>query len=111
MVGQPTGEKRHMVLYTCGMKKHAGSLPLLAHACGAAAKALDDAGHAYDMEIVGGYKGLPWTRRGGQRDEIASLTGQKDVPVLLLEDGTAIAGSGAIVEWARANPAGEATAA
>ena len=32
------------------------------------------------------------------------LTGNRWVPTLVLDDGTVIDGSGAIVEWARANP-------
>jgi glutaredoxin len=95
-----------MRLYTCAAKKAGASLPLLLkHPCGVAAKALDDAGYEYELETVGGFKALPITRRG-KRDEIRELTGQEDVPVLLLDDGTtAIHGTKRIVEWARANPA------
>ena len=46
-----------MVLYTCGFKKTAGDLPAaIAHPCGRAAKALDDAGHDYELKTVGGYR-------------------------------------------------------
>ena len=94
-----------MVLYTCGMKKRGATAPVIKHPCGVAAKALDDAGHSYELRVVGGFKNLPFSRRG-KRDEIRRLTGQDDVPVLLLDDGTtAIHGSGRIVEWAAANPA------
>jgi len=89
-----------MRLYTCAGARHGGSLPLVQHPCGKAARALDDAGHAYELEVVGGFKALPWTRRG-ERDHIRALTGQEDVPVLELDDGTAIAGAQAIVAWAR----------
>jgi len=94
-----------MRLYTCAGKKSGASMPLLKHPCGLAAKALDEAGHEYELEVVGGFKAIPPTRRG-KRDEIRELTGQEDVPVLLLDDGeTAIHGSKRIVEWAAANPA------
>lgn len=93
-----------MILYTCGQTKKGGGLPgPLAHPCGRAAKALDDAGHDYELRVAGGYRMLPWTRRG-QRDEIRRLSGQEDVPVLVLGDQQVVSGSGAIVRWARANP-------
>ncbi len=33
------------------------------------------------------------------------MTGQEDVPVLLLDDGATVVGTSAIVDWAAANPA------
>jgi glutathione S-transferase len=90
-----------MLLYTCGAKKSGHPL----HPCGRAAKALDEAGHSYEIETVAGYKLLPWTRRGDARGEIERLTGQSDVPVLVLDDGRTVAGSGEIVNWARSHPA------
>ena len=91
-----------MLLYTCAGKKSAGSLPLIQHPCGRAAKALDDAGHTYDIEVVGGFKHLPLSRRG-KRDKIRELTGQEDVPVLVTSDGDVVTGADAIVEWARSS--------
>ena len=94
-----------MLLYTCPAKKHGGSLPgPLGHPCGRAAKALDDVGHTYDLATVGGFKVVGFTRRG-KRGKIRELTGQEDVPVLVLDDGGVVTGERAIVEWARANPA------
>jgi hypothetical protein len=93
-----------MILYTCAGKKHGASTPLIPHACGRAAKALDDAGHHYELEVVGGFKHVPFSRRG-KRERIAELTGQEDVPVLVTDSGTAVAGSDAIVGWAAENPA------
>lgn len=90
-----------MVLYTCGQKTHAAPF----HPCGKAGHALDKAGYDYEIKAVKGYKLLPWTRRGDERDEIEQLTGQSDVPVLVLDTGEAIAGSGEIADWAEANPA------
>jgi hypothetical protein len=91
-----------MILYTCAGKKRGATLTK--HACGVAAKALDDAGHEYELEVVGGFKALGFTRRG-KRGRIRELTGQEDVPVLVADDGTAIAGSKQIVAWARENRA------
>jgi len=95
-----------MKLYTCGQKGKGGSLPWpITHACGHAMKALDEAGQSYDLKVVPGYRLMPWTRAGDARAEIRKLTGQDNVPVLLLDDGTAIAGSGRIADWAQEHPA------
>ncbi len=93
-----------MKLYTCPARTLGGTAPIVQHPCGVAANALDEAGHEYETQAVGGFKNLPFSRRG-RRDEIVSLTGQEDVPVLLLDDGTVVQGSRRIVEWAAANPA------
>jgi glutathione S-transferase len=90
-----------MVLYTCGQQKKQASL---GHPCGRAARALDRAGHSYELKTVAGYRLLPWTRKPGTRDEIKRLSGQENVPILALDDGEVIAGSGEIVRWAKANP-------
>jgi len=95
-----------MILYTCGAKKQGGALPgPLAHPCGRAAKALDDAGHDYELQTVGGYRMLPWTWRTRSRDraEIKRLSGQEQVPILVLDDSEVISGSGEIAEWAAQN--------
>jgi len=89
-----------MILYTCAVRKRGATSPLIKHPCGVAAKALDDAGQPYDVKVVGGFKKLPFSRRG-KRQEIEELTGQQDVPVLVLDDGTAIAGTAAIASWVK----------
>ncbi len=87
-----------MTLYTCGAKKSGAPL----HPCGRAARALDGAGCEYELKTVPGYKLMPWTRRGDARDEIEQLSGQSDVPILVLDDGEVVTGTGAIVRWANA---------
>jgi hypothetical protein len=93
-----------VLLYTCPGRHHGASTPLVKHPCGLAAKALDDAGHHYEVEVVGGFKHLPLSRRG-RRDKIVELTGQEDVPVLVADDGSVIAGWREIVVWAQTHPA------
>jgi glutaredoxin len=75
----------------------------LAHPCGRAAKALDDADLPYQHRMVRGGKFKLWTlpKRAHDREEIERLTGQRDVPVLVLDDGSVIVGSGRIVAWAK----------
>jgi hypothetical protein len=49
---------------------------------------------------------MPWTwgqRRSG-RGEVKELTGQINLPVLALDEGRTIIGSGKIAEWAKAHP-------
>ena len=97
-----------MVLYTCPDGKSFGSLPApIAHPCGRAAKALDDAGHSYEhRQVKGGTLKLwTWPSRARDRAEIEELSGQRGVPILVLDDGEVVTGSGAIVSWARANSA------
>lgn len=92
-----------MVLYTCPARTHAATTPVIKHPCGVAAKALDDAGQQYEVRVVGGFKNVPFSRRG-KRQEIIELTGQEDVPVLVTDDGSVVTGTASIVAWARALP-------
>jgi len=93
-----------VVLYTCTDGKAFGAAPApFAHPCGRAAKALDDAGHTYDWKKVKGgtLKLWTWPARAKDRAEIEKLSGQRSVPILLLDSGEVVTGSGAIVRWAR----------
>ena len=92
-----------MILYTCGQKK---SHAAIGHACGRAAQALDEAGYEYELRDLPGYRMMPWTwgeRRSG-RDEVKDLTGQINLPVLLLDEGKTVVGSGEIADWAKSHP-------
>jgi glutathione S-transferase len=93
-----------VLLYTCPAGTHGASAPLLKHPCGVAAKALEESGHSYSTKVVGGFKHVPLSRIGRRR-EILELTGQQDVPVLVLDDADTVIGTAAIVAWARAHPA------
>jgi glutathione S-transferase len=101
-----------VVLFTCTDGKAFGGLPApIAHPCGRAAKALDDAGHSYELRRVKGgtLKLWTWPTRARDRAEIERLSGQRAVPILVLDDGEVLTGSGTIAHWARANappPAG-----
>ena len=93
-----------MVLYTCGQKKALGRA---GHPCGRAARALDTAGHEYELRTVKGYRLAPWQRmsRKADRAEITRLSGTPEVPILVLDDGTIVSDSSRIVQWAREHPA------
>jgi glutathione S-transferase len=99
-----------MILYTCGQKTHG---PALLHPCAKAGKALDDAGFEYEMKVMGGgYRLLPWTRgnRDEERAEVKELSGTNEVPILVLDDGEVISGSGTIAGWAKEHPIARAAA-
>lgn len=100
---------RSVVLYVCSEGTSLGSLPApIAHPCGRAAVALDRAGHEYELRKVKGGKLKLWTlpSRGRDRAEVEEISGQRDVPMLVLDDGEVVVGSGAIVRWAGENGAG-----
>ena len=97
-----------MILYTCAFGKAGGGLPgPLAHPCGKAAKALDDAGHRYETKEVkgGSLKFWTWPSRARDRAEVERLSGQRAVPILVLDGGEVVTGSGTIARWAREHPA------
>lgn len=84
-----------------------GDLPApIAHPCGRAAKALDRAGCAYEHKQVDGGVLKFWTlpKRAQDRAEVQRLSGQRAVPILVLDGGEVISGSGRIVSWAQAHP-------
>lgn len=77
------------------------------HPCGNAHDALTKAGHEPEIVKV---KGLGMGPRflnvmtDGRR-EVEKVSGQRAVPVLVLDDGEVVADSKRIVEWAEAHPA------
>ena len=95
-----------MTLYVCYGTFRAAPRPG-GHPCGNAYWALRDAGHEPQVVRSYGSATLPdaiFNRTAGRR-RAKELTGRSTVPVLELDDGTAIAGSDEIVAWARGNPA------
>jgi glutathione S-transferase len=50
---------------------------------------------------------MPWTwsSRAEDREEVERLSGTRTVPILVLDNGQVISGSGEIRRWARENPA------
>jgi hypothetical protein len=77
------------------------------HPCKNAHDALAAAGHHPELVRSYGWTVLPdvpFNQPAG-RKRAKQLTGSSTVPVLELDDGTAIGGSHEIVAWARANPA------
>ncbi len=88
-----------MILYACPIGKSGAPV----HPCARAAKALDDAGHSYELRTVKGGSLKPWTwhRRERDRAEIRRLSGQLAVPILVLDEDQVITGSSAIARWAQ----------
>jgi glutathione S-transferase len=93
-----------MILYTCGQKTVG---PGFAHPCAKAGNALDAAGYQYEIKTVGGYRLAVWTwgKRKEDRAEVRELSGTDEVPILVLDDGDVVSGSGAIARWAKEHPA------
>ena len=93
-----------MKLYVCYGTWKAAPRPG-GHPCGTAYHALVDAGHRPDVVKSYGLGILPEAlnqTRGRRRAK--ELTGSSLVPVLELDDGTAVGGSREIAAWAKANP-------
>jgi glutathione S-transferase len=78
----------------------------MVHPCAKAARALDAAGYEYEIKTVSGYRGAFWTwaSRGEDRAEVKKLSGRTEVPILVLDDGEVVAGSGRIARWAQEHP-------
>jgi len=79
------------------------------HPCGQAYHALREAGHAPEVVRAYGLAILPdaFNQTAG-RKRAKELTGSSTVPVLELDDGTAIADSKNIIAWAKEHPAAKA---
>jgi glutathione S-transferase len=90
-----------MKLYVCY-----GTIGGRHHACARAHDALRDAGHEFEVEKT--YGCFRTDRFWPGRREVKDLTGNYKVPTLVLDDGTVVDESQAIVDWASANPAGAA---
>jgi glutathione S-transferase len=90
------GEK--LTLYVCHIDE-GGPPP---HACKRAQKALHGAGHDFEKIVFARGKlfGL-FTK--GRRPELKAISGQEQLPVLMLPDGSTINGSASIIAWARAH--------
>lgn len=93
----PSGGK--LTLLVCHIDD--GGLP--PHACKRAQRALRAAGHDFDKIIAarGVLFGLFTT---GRRPKLKQLSGQEQLPVLLLPDGATINGSTNIIAWANEHP-------
>lgn len=97
-----------MKLYVCYGTWRAAPRPG-GHPCGKAYAALEAAGHHPEIVKSYGLGILPEAlNQTAGRKRAKELTGSSMVPVLELDDGTAVGGSDAIVAWAQAHPAAAA---
>ena len=94
-----------MKLYVCYGTWTTGA-PVHKHPCGEARKALVRAGYRPEVIRSYGLGPLPSVVNDltSGRREVKRLTGNYWVPVLVLDDGTAIQGSKQIADWAAQNP-------
>ena len=88
-----------MKLYICWSTKGSAH-----HDCHKAHAALVAAGYSPETVKARGQEHLPTFLQFKVRREVHALTGSFFVPVLVLEDGTAINTPDEIVAWARAHP-------
>ncbi len=92
-----------LTLYVCHIDE-GGPKP---HACRRAQNALRSAGH--DFEKIVYAKGHPFGLfTKGRRPELKAMSGQEQLPVLQLPDGSTVNGGSNIVAWAKANPSAAA---
>jgi len=76
------------------------------HACRRAQRALRAAGHDFEKTVFG--KGIPFGLfTKGRRPELKEISGQEQLPVLRLPDGSTVNGSAKIIAWAKANAPAE----
>ena len=61
---------------------------------------------------MAGYRLVVWTwgSRKEDRKEVRDLSGTDEVPILVLDDGEVVSGSGAIAKWAKEHPVAKGTA-
>ena len=99
-----------MILYTCGQKTARARLrPSLRRR---PARRSTRPATSYEIKVVGGYRLMPWTwgSRDEDRAEVKELSGTNEVPILVLDDGEVISGSGTIARWASEHPLARAAA-
>ena len=76
------------------------------HPCSKAYHALQEAGHDPQVQKSYGSRRLPAPLNASAgRKEARARTGEWDLPLLVLDDDSHVAGAGAIAEWALAHPA------
>lgn len=87
-----------LTLYVCHIDD-GGPPP---HACRRAQRALREAGHDFEKVIFA--KGHPFGLfTKGRRPELKAMSGQEQLPVLKLPDGSFVNGSTDIIRWAKRN--------
>ncbi|WP_354701551.1 hypothetical protein DSM112329_01870 [Paraconexibacter sp. AEG42_29] len=87
-------------LYVC----HVDKIPSL-HPCAKADAALTDAGVSHEKIVYG--KGKPFgLGTKGTRADLAAVSGQEKLPVLVLPGGEVLSGSKSIIGWAKQQSAG-----
>jgi len=87
-----------LTLHTCSLD--AGGPKF--HPCRRCHDALTEAGHTYETEVFDKNRPMGLFTKG-KRPKLKEMTGQEKLPVLELPDGSFVAGSGNIIDWAKTN--------
>ena len=85
-------------LYVCDLDMSLMGL----HPCTKADAALEKAGIAHEKVVYGSGRPLGIGTKG-KRPDLAAVSGQEKLPVLVVPGGEVIAGSAQIVAWARSH--------
>jgi glutaredoxin len=87
-----------LTLYVCHIDD-GGPPP---HACKRVQRTLREAGYDFDKVVFA--KGIPFGLfTKGRRPELKAMSGQEQLPVLQLPDGSTVNGSKQIIAWAHTN--------
>jgi glutathione S-transferase len=73
------------------------------HPCRKVQERMDELGHSYETNIFDRNRPMGLFTRG-KRPKLKKMSGQEKLPVLELDDGTMIAPSKKIIEWAEQSP-------
>jgi len=97
---QVTADVTRPTLYVCHVDEGTPKL----HPCAKSHFALEKAGIDHDKIVYG--KGKPFgIGVKGTRPDLAEISGQEKLPVLVLPGGETLAGSKKIIGWAKSNGA------
>lgn len=88
-------------LYVC----HGDDRGARFHPCARVQQALREKGIHYERVVAAKGNPLPFLRRGS-RDNVRAATGDTKLPALVLDDGTVLTHSKAILAWVERQPAG-----
>ena len=92
-----------MILYTCGQKTTGRASPIPAPRPARRSTRPATSTRSRPSAATGS-RLWTWGSRDADREEVKRLSGTNEVPILVLDDGEVISGSGTIAKWAKEHP-------